>query len=440
MARGALQRSAELRQRLVSRRGLLLGAAQIAGFGLLASRMYQLQIIEAEQYQTLSDNNRINLRFEVPTRGLILDRDGRLLAANKTAYRVAVVPEQTGGFEALLGRLHRIVPIDPGDWEDAVQTAGRQPGFVPVVVYRKLAWRDVAKISVRMVDLPGVEVSVAKQRLYPEGAFGAHIVGYVGPVSRKELTSDPVMSLPDFRIGKTGIERIYDQELRGQAGQRQVEVNAVGRTIRELANAPEVPGAPLQLTLDSRLQRIAANRFGSETGAAVVMDARHGEILAMVSQPSFDPFLFSGGISHADWQSLIQNPDSPLVNKAIAGQYAPGSTFKMVTALAALEAELVTEGTQFFCPGVLEVGKGKFHCWHRGGHGKVNLHSAIVESCDVYFYEVARRVGIERIAAMARRLGFGTPTGIDLPGEKSCLLYTSPSPRDLSTSRMPSSA
>lgn len=422
MPSGALERQGQGRRLQISRRALLLGGAQLGAFGLLAGRMYQLQVLESDRYTTLADKNRIGLRLEVAPRGVILDRHGKPLALNRTTYRIAVVPEIAGDMALVLDRLNGLVPLAEEQRVKVLEMARRQRSFVPVIVYDNLNWIEIARIGVHSPDLPGVEITATQQRIYPERKMGAHIVGYVGAVAKQELTGDPVLSLPDFRIGKSGVEKVYDLKLRGDAGRRKVEVNAVGRTIRELQRTPESAGNTLQLSLDTHLQRFAADAFGEETGAAVIMDSNNGEILAMVSRPTFDPDLFANGISQKDWGALLAAPDAPLVNKAIAGQYAPGSTFKMVVALAALESGLVTAKSSFHCPGFLELGKGRFHCWNRGGHGKVDLHSGIVQSCDVYFYEVARRIGIDRIAAMARKLGFGEPLGIDLPGEQPGLI------------------
>ena len=422
MPNGALERQSQERRSQISRRALLLGAAQLGAFGLLAGRMYQLQVLESDRYTTLADKNRVGLRLDVAPRGLILDRQGNPLALNRTTYRIAVVPEVAGDLSAVLERLHGLVPLADEQRTKVLEQARRQRSFVPVVAYDNLTWTEIARIGVNSPDLPGVEISATQQRVYPEREMGAHIVGYVGSVAKHELTGDPVLSLPDFRIGKSGVEKVYDLKLRGEAGRRKIEVNAVGRTIRELDRTPESAGNTLRLSLDTHLQRFAADAFGEETGAAVIMDANDGEVLAMVSRPTFDPDLFTNGISQTDWDALLAVPHAPLVNKAIAGQYAPGSTFKMVVALAALQSGLVTPKTPFHCPGFLELGKGRFHCWHRGGHGKVDLYAGIVQSCDVYFYEVARRVGIDKIATMARRLGFGRPLGIDLPGELSGLM------------------
>jgi len=422
MRRSAQERNAERHLARISRRGLILGAGQLAGFGLLAGRMYQLQVVEASQYAVLADENRIDLRYAVAPRGVIVDRFGQPLATNRTTYRIAAIPEQAGDLEALLDRLDRLAPLAPEQRQRVLEQVRRQRAFVPVITHNNLSWRDIARVAARSADLPGVEIAATDERVYPVGEFCAHVVGYVGAVAKKDLTGDPVLSLPDMRIGKSGAERVYDTSLRGQAARRQVEVNALGRVIRELDRDPGKPGRTVRLAIDAELQRQGADLFGQETGAAVVMDIHSGQIAALISRPSFDPGLFPDGISHANWNRLLNAPDAPLVNKAIAGQYAPGSTFKMLVALAGLESGQISPTTPFHCTGVMELGNGRFHCWHRGGHGTVNVHDAIVQSCDIFFYEVARRIGIERIAAMARRFGLGGRMGIDLPGEQPGLI------------------
>ena len=422
MLRSTQERQDEQRRRGVSRRALLLGAAQLAGFGLLSGRMYQLQVVDADRFAMLADENRINIRYSVAARGLILDRFGQPLASNRSTYRIAVIPEQAGDLAATLERLGRLVPIPPGQRQRVLELASQQRAFVPVVTHNNLNWADIAQVAARSADLPGVEIAATYERFYPEGERTAHVVGYVGAVSKQELTDNPVLSLPDFRIGKSGIEKVHENVLRGEAARRQVEVNAVGRAIRELDHEQAKPGATVRLSIDAELQRRGAELFGSETGAAVVMHTRTGEVLASISRPSFDPGLFPDGISQADWNRLLNAPDAPLVNKAIAGQYAPGSTFKMLVALAGLESGQISPGTEFHCNGVLELGNGRFHCWHRSGHGRMTMHDAIVQSCDIYFYEIARRIGIERIAAMARKFGLGSRLGIDLPGEQPGLI------------------
>ena len=412
------------RSKLFTRRALIVGGAQLALMGGLAGRMYQLQVVEAERYKTLADENRINMQLLPPPRGRIFDRFGQLLAENQLNYRLVLVPEQTLSLEDALITLEALVPIDEHDHERILREASRKRSFVPITVRENLSWEEVSRIEVNAPDLPGVMIDVGQSRTYAFGEDTAHIVGYVGAVSEKELDGDPVLSLPGFRIGKNGVEKAFETNLRGRAGARQVEVNAYGRIIRELARQDGQPGNDYRLTVDMGLQQYASARFGDESGAAVVLDIHTGEILALASVPSYDPNVFTTGISQKQWSALIDHPRFPLTNKAIAGQYPPGSTFKMVVALAGLETGEMTPHTTVFCPGHITLGNRRFHCWRRGGHGTMDMVRGIMNSCDVYFYEVARRVGVNRIAAMATRFGLGEPLGLDMPGERSGLVPT----------------
>lgn len=412
------------RYRTFTRRTLLLGAGQLGLFGVLASRMYYLQIVEGRRYAAMADDNRISPRLVAPTRGLIFDRFGEPLAINQKTWRVTVTPEESGGLAETLDRLSQLVPLPDHERQRVLKTARRQRAFQPVTVIDGLPWEDIAKISVNAPDLPGIEVEMVPRRLYPYGEITGHVIGYTGPASVDELTGDPLLTIPEFRIGKSGIERARDVPLRGTADVREVEVNAVGRVIRELRSIDGDSGKDLTVSLDVELQRFALNRLGTETGAAVVLDVKTGDVLAMASSPPYDPNAFARGITTEEWKRLSTDERGPLTNKAVSGQYAPGSTFKMIVAAAALEAGVVTPGQTFFCGGSLELGDGRFHCWRRGGHGSMNVHDAIAQSCDVYFYEVARRVGIDRIAEMANRLGVGVPLGIELPNERAGLVPT----------------
>ena len=400
----------------------MLGAGQGILMSALVGRMYYLQVIESERYKTLADENRINFRLLPPPRGPIVDRKGRPMADNQQNYRVVIIPEQAGDVEHTLNLLSLIVPLSAGERRRIRREVKRKRAFVPITVRENLDWSDVARIEVNTPDLPGVLIDVGQSRHYTFGSETAHVLGYVAAVSEKELTGDPLLELPGFRIGKAGVERVYDLALRGSGGSSQVEVNALGRVIRELDRQEGQPGAEIRLTIDLQLQRFISKRLGNESASAVVVDVHSGEVLSLVSTPSFDPNSFNTGLSQAEWESLVSNPKAPLSNKAIAGQYAPGSTFKMVVALAALEKGVINAENHIFCNGKTVLGKSTFHCWKRGGHGSVDLQTALQQSCDVYFYEAARRTGIERIGAMARRLGLGSPLGIDLPGEKPGLI------------------
>ncbi|HCP00975.1 MAG TPA: penicillin-binding protein 2 [Rhodospirillaceae bacterium] len=410
------------RQRTFSRRAALLAAGQFGLLTALVGRMYYLQVVESERYRMLAEENRINIRLRAPSRGRVLDRFGVPIAVNHQNYRVLLKAENAPDVSAILDRLSLIIPISAEEKARVLKDIRSRRKFVPVTVREFLDWEDVAQLEVNTPDLPGIEIDVGERRVYPNGEVGAHILGYVGVPLPKDLTGDPVLELPGFKVGRSGVERAFDLPLRGRAGTSQLEVNAVGRVIRELDRQDGDPGQDVVLTVDMALQREAMKRLGDEAGSVVLMDIETGGIIVQASTPSFDPNAFTEDLSPAKWRSMADNERAPLRNKAVAGEYAPGSTFKMIVALAALEAGVVTPKTTYVCPGFLEVGDGKFHCWRRKGHGVVELNRGIAESCDVYFYELARRVGIDKIAKMAERFGLGNELNLDTSGERTGLV------------------
>jgi len=412
------------RSRAFTRRALFLGGGQALLFSVLAGRMYYLQILEANRYAMLAEDNRINLRLLPPPRGRILDRLGQPLAANEQNYRVVLVREQTPDVERTLDSLGRVIELSEYDYQRVLREVSRKRAFVPVMVRDHLSWKQVSRIEVNTPDIPGVSIEVGETRFYPRGESMTHVLGYVAAVSEEEQTGDPLLELPDFRIGKQGVEKQYDTQLRGTAGTSHLEVNAVGRVIREVKREEGEPGRDLVLTVDGGLQAFVHERLVAEQSAAtVVMDIWNGDILALSSTPGYDPNLFNVGLTTEAWNSLIHNELSPLTNKAIAGQYAPGSTFKPIGALAGLEAGL-DPNQRVFCPGVMRLGNARFHCWKKGGHGWVNMYEGIQHSCDVFFYDLSRKIGIDRLSSMAQRFGLGAPVGIDLPGERPGLIPT----------------
>jgi len=410
------------RHKLFSRRAAMLIGGKTVLLSALVGRMYYLQVVDSDRYKTLAEENRINFRLLAPPRGRIVDRFGVPIADNQQNYRVVLIPEQTGDVEETLLRLGRIISIGQNEKKQILRDVRRRRGFVPVTLRENLSWQDVAHIEVNMPDLPGVMIDVGQSRYYPFATETAHVLGYVAAVSEGETKGDPLLELPGFRIGKSGIEKVYDLALRGSSGSSQVEVNAFGRVIRELERSEGQPGTRLQLTIDSGLQQLTSKRLGDESGSVVVMDVHSGDVLAMVSTPGFDPNAFNKGLSTEQWNALVSNDKSPLINKSIGGHYAPGSAFKMIVALAALEKGVISADSEVFCSGKTQLGNATFHCWKKGGHGVVNLNAGISQSCDVYFYEIARRTGIERIAEMARRFGLGSRLGLDLPGEQAGLI------------------
>lgn len=406
-----------------TRRAVVLGAGKALVFGTLALRLAYLQVIEKKKFQTLSDKNRISLRLLPAQRGEIMDRFGAPLAINRQDFRAFLVPEQSPDVEETLRRLALLIPLSEEEKEDIMANIKQRRPFTPILVKESLTWDDMAKVEVNLPDLSGVSMEEGQMRSYPLNRATAHTIGYVGRVSAAEMTDDPVMSIPGFRIGKTGIEKKYDETLRGVAGRIQAEVNVVGREIRELNRTEGKKGHRLTLTLDADLQMQVQEYIAREpSAAAVVMDAHNGEVYAICSHPGFDPNVFSSGISADVWEDLLSNPTSPLTNKAITGQYPPGSTFKMVTALAALEAGTIDASTHVYCPGFYMLGNNKFHCWKPQGHGSMDVVGALSESCDTFFYEAGRRTGIDNIAKMARRLGLGDKLDFGVPGETGGLV------------------
>ena len=414
----------KLRFKAFGRRAAVLAGAKLLLLGGLCGRLYYLQVVESKRYQVLADENRINLRLLAPPRGHIVDRHSASLAVNIQNYRVVMVPEQALNVEETLARLNTIIEVSEYDRRRVFREARRRRAFVPITVRENLQWEEVSRIEVNAPDLPGISIDVGQSRHYPNGEIAAHVMGYVAAVSEKDLTGDPLLELPGFRIGKNGIERQHDLALRGTAGNSQVEVNAIGRVIKELERTEGRPGRRVVLTLNLELQKFVTKRISSYRRASVVlMDVRSGEVLSIVSVPSFDPNGFNVGLDAKSWKALIENPDAPLNNKAISGQYAPGSTYKLVVMLAALEHG-VSPDHNVFCAGFTELGNQRFHCWHKHGHGLVSMIDAMRESCDVYFYELALKLGVDRIAETARKFGLGKTLELDLPGEKSGLIPT----------------
>ncbi|NDR59187.1 penicillin-binding protein 2 [Aliiruegeria sabulilitoris] len=397
--------------RRITRRGLVLGGSMLAFMGVLAGRMRYMQVDQAEEFRLLAEENRINIRLIPPARGLIFDRNGQPVAENIQNYRIVIVREDAGDLDETFAKLRSLVPLSDDDVERALREIRRRSPFVPVTIADQLNWEDVAEVAVNAPALPGVTPEVGLTRHYPLEADFAHVVGYVGPVSDYDLSKlenpDPLLQIPKFQIGKIGLEAKREDQLRGSAGTKRIEVNAGGRVMRELSRQEGQKGADLQLTLDRDLQNFVNARLGSESAAAVVMDVHSGDILAISSAPSFDPNLFVRGISVKDYRALTENDHRPLADKSVQGTYPPGSTFKMVTALAAHEAGVVTAGETIYCGGYKQLGTRRFHCWKRGGHGFVDLHDSLMRSCDVYYYELAERVGVEKISEMAKRLGIG---------------------------------
>ncbi|NWG46806.1 MAG: penicillin-binding protein 2 [Alphaproteobacteria bacterium] len=409
-----------LRGQVFTRRALILSGMGGLAFAGLAGRLYMLQVVNGEHYTRLAERNRIDERLLAPRRGTIYDRFGVELAINRQNYRLLLVPEATPDVDALLERLKGLVELTDGQLRRIQRDIARNTAFVPVTVAENLDWEVFAYLNANLLDFPGIQPDVGDTRVYPYPEVLSHVVGYVGLVSERDVaehgeTEAPELRIPGFRIGKEGIEAAFEEDLRGRAGQRHVEVNASGRLIREITRTPGESGEDLVLTIDFGLQKFAADRVKGESAAITVMDVHTGDLLALVSEPGFDSNLFNRGVPASVYRQWQNDPFNPLYNKATKGLFPPGSTFKMVVALAALESGLVGPNDTVWCRGRVELGVDSFHCWKREGHGTVNMHRSIKESCDIYYYEIARRVGIEKIADVAMRFGLGSDYGFVLP-------------------------
>lgn len=412
--------------RKITRRALFLGGSQVAFMGVLGLRMRYLQVDQADKFRLQAEDNRIGDFLLAPARGLIHDRNGAVLAENEQTFRITIRPEDAGALDEVLSKLEALIGLTSEDQERVRKQLKDAGPSVQVTIADRLSWEDFSLVSANGPALPGVTPVVGLSRYYPLHSDFAHIVGYVGPVSSydksKMDTVDPLYTIPKFQLGKFGVEAKLEDTLKGKAGLRRVEQNASGRIIRELDRQEGQPGSNIQLSVDHRVQNFVQARLGGESAAAVVLDVETGDIIAAGSTPAYDPNLFVRGISSKAYSALLENDHRPLPAKSVQGAYPPGSTFKMVSALAALEAGEVALDETVRCPGYVEVGGRRFHCWKRAGHGNVNLVGSLRHSCDVFYYEMAQRAGIEKIAEMGRRLGLGQAYDLPLSGISSGLM------------------
>lgn len=391
-----------------SRRAVTLGAIQ-GGIGLLlAGRMGYLSIFENEHYQLLAESNRVNLTLTPPRRGWIVDRNGSPIATNRTSFRVDLIPDRLENKDAVIAELTKILSLTPEDVDRIETGLKRSSGFTPVAVIENLDWERYAAISVRLPEMPGVAPAPGFARYYPLGEAVGHLTGYIGTASVEQYKKDkdPLLITPGFKLGKDGIEKALEDELRGVPGAKRVEVTARGKLVKELATREDTPGKNVKLTIDAGLQEYAARRLGTNSGSAIVIDATNGDILAMVSMPAYDPNSFSDGIGQSEWKMLSEDDHVPLMNKVLQGLYPPGSTVKPMNGLALMNAG-VDPNARISCSGALRVGNGVFHCHKKSGHGALDLKNAIMQSCDIYFYEMVRRIGYDAVAPLARQLGMG---------------------------------
>lgn len=411
-------------QKTVTRRTLVVGGVMgLAGASLL-SRVGYLQFVRGDELRTLAEGNRIKLQLIAPPRGLITDVNGVALASNEVSYRMFLERDNPEQAKRTLVMLAKLMKWDAAKTAQMMRELGPRPRG-PLLVSEHVNWEQLTRIEYFLPQLPGISLEEGQVRSYPFADRAAHLIGYVGRVAENEASAkDPLSRLPEFKIGKNGVEHMFDEPLRGTAGAKQLEVNVTGLPVRELKRTPPTAGDTLQLTVDSRVQEFIVDRLQGQSGAVVVMNIHTGELVALVSVPGFDPNIFSTGIPTEYWKALNSDEKHPLLNKAISGLYPPGSTFKMLVGLAAMEQGRVDEKTKVYCPGHYYLGNHRFNCWKPEGHGHMDLKMAIAQSCDTYFYTVGRAAGIEAIADVAHKLGIGMPTGLGLRGDKVGIMPT----------------
>ncbi len=397
----------------------------LVAFAVLLLRLIYLQVVRGEEYRLLSLNNRIRLQSIDPPRGLIYDRNGYVLVENRPSFDVSIILKDAGKVEKTVKKVSEHLNVSREELMLKLTTSKDISAYKPILLKQDIGRNALASIEAHKYDLPGIAVNVKLRRHYLNVQDAAHLIGYLSEISPGELAGKKYPGRPrgDF-IGKFGAEKAFENYLRGTRGGRQVEVNANGQVVRILKTVAAKPGQNIYLTIDHALQKKAESLLRGVAGAAVAMEPGSGRILALASSPSFDQNFFASGMSHEQWDTLISNPFRPMENKAIQGEYPPGSTYKIITALAGLEEGVIDEDTEVFCPGFYRFGNRTYRCWKRGGHGRVKLHKAITESCDVYFYKVGELLGVDRLAWYAKASGLGAPSGINLDKEAKGLIPT----------------
>ena len=400
------------------RRMIILGALAGAGFSLIGWRLTDLQLIKQQKYKLLSDENQFNLKVVTPSRGKILDRHGMALAENSRNFRVLIRRKKNVNIENTIKQLTALLDTSPEKLKYIYSQMRKHPSFVPILFEEYLSWKQFSIINLKIPDIPGIEPDIGEVRVYPFGEVFCHIVGLVAKPDEEDLQADDLLRQPGMYVGRLGVEKSFEKRLQGKAGSLKIEVNALGRTIREWESDAIQPkkGKDIRISLDRDVQLYAHEQFGEESGAVVLLRIDTGEILTALSVPGFNPNLFVKGISVQAYQDLLKNEKTPLFNKVFSGLYPPASTFKMIAALAGLENHVITPKDKVFCRGFFSLGDRKFHCWNKHGHGWVDLHHALGQSCDVYFYHLAQKLGIEKMMAMAQKLGFNTRYKLPVDG------------------------
>ncbi len=410
---------------ILNRRMVVLCIVFILIALILIGRIFYLQVLQGEKYRSLAEKNRISVRLTQPGRGSIFDRNGVRLAENKKTFQAVLIREEAPDYKKTLENFQKLLPLDETEMKRILKTVRYKRAFMPIRVKDNLTFEEMALLQLNAPDLKGIQIEEGMTRYYPLDVNTTHTVGYVSLLTERDLEDDPdspLLELPGYRIGRTGLEKTQEETLKGTPGMRRTEINAYGRSVRVLEEMPPEKGENVTLTIDARLQEFMTKTLGNEAASAIVLDVKTGEILGLVSTPVFDPNLFTTPISVANWNKILKNERRPLQNKAVNGIYSPGSIFKLVVAIAGLESGHITADKKVFCSGRIKVGNQYFHCWKRYGHGKMDLVHALMHSCDIYFYQLAQDIGADKILDVAARLGFGKEVDIALTGGQKGLL------------------
>ncbi|NIA04740.1 MAG: penicillin-binding protein 2 [Proteobacteria bacterium] len=409
------------------KRALSSAVVLIFFFAVLVSRLWYLQIQQGDKYRQLADNNRVRYVEVVPPRGNIFDCKGREIVTNRPSFNVVLSREDSGLNDELLKKMASILGEDVSVLLARIRKMAGTPGHIPIRLAEDIDWDKVAFIENNRLELPGIRIEVVPRRIYHYGNLASHVIGYLGEINERELQASAagVYRGGDL-VGKMGLERLLEKDLRGEKGREYMEVNSLGFEQKYLKGIEPLPGDDLKLTINMDLQRVAEDIMAAQdkAGAVVAVEVNSGRLLVAASAPALKLDEFVGGISYKAWQAMLDNPRHPLINKVVQGQYPPGSTYKLVTALAGLAEGVITPDTVFYCPGYYRLGNRTFHCWKHAGHGALNLIQALAQSCDVYFYHVGQLLGVDRLALYAGKLGFGRKTGVEMQGEKSGLVPT----------------
>ncbi len=410
-----------LRNYLITRRSFVLLAGKLGMLSMLSLRMIYMQIVEGAKYKTLSDKNRINIVMVHPLRGKIIDIDGKIIADNNSAFRVILDKTENPKYKNIVNILCDILGLQDIDRKSMMKVAEKIPKKLPSPLIDNLSWKQISKIEENIGLLPGIYIDIGQYRNYQYGSSLSHPIGYISTITPQDKKELALENIGDFPVGKNGIEKFYESELQGNFGMKEIEVNAYGAVVREISSKPSTSGIDIKLNLDSELQNKIMETMPKKGSSAIVLDVLDGRVLSLCSAPSFDSNQFIRGLSHNYWNEIISDPHKPLLNKTVQNNYPPGSVFKMIVVLAALE-DGMDPNNKIHCNGRSALGDTHFKCWYKPGHGNIDLQTALEHSCNIYMYHIAKMIGASKIAAVARKFGFGTPTGIDLPTESSGLV------------------